>query len=244
MLPGFWWRPAVDAQQQAGAPSFDVISIKKLDPKAPTPQARRSQGNGVFQTRATVAGLIYPVYGFEPLRTVNLPEWATRDVFEIDARASHPASVAEMMSMIGTMLAERFGLVTHREFRELPHYELRLAGPDGAFGPHLRKSDCAPAPPRPPEPAGTRYVAYGCFEPGMMGVAVGGQIQMPVVDRTGLTGKYAYQLAIPVDEPRDLGIAPSTLHRLVKEQWGLTLVPSREPIEVLVVDAVRPPTDN
>jgi uncharacterized protein (TIGR03435 family) len=221
-----------------------VISIKKLDPKVPAPAGRRNQGNGVFQTRATVAGLIHPVYGFEPVRVVNLPDWAKRDVFEVDARAGHPASVDEMIPMLGTMLVERFGLVSHTERRALPHYELRLAEASGRYGPHFRPSDCSPAPSRPPEPSGTRYAFWGCFEIGVTLVALGGQLQMPVIDRTGLTGKFAYQLAIPVDEPRDLGIAVPTLQRLLKEQWGLTLAPSRDPIDVLVIDALRSPTDN
>jgi uncharacterized protein (TIGR03435 family) len=238
---------AAEASMQAeagGAAAFEVISIKKLDPRAPAPPGRRIQGHGVFQTRTTVAGLLYFTHGFEPVRLVNLPEWARRDVFDIDARAAAPASLDEMIPMLRAMLAERFGLATHTERRAVPHYELRLGESDTVFGPHFRKSDCAPAPPRPPEPSGTRYAAWGCFEIGMALVAVGGQIQMPVVDRTGLTGTFAYQLALPLDEPRDLGFAASTMQRLVKEQWGLTLAPSRDPIDVLVIDALRPPTDN
>jgi uncharacterized protein (TIGR03435 family) len=57
-------------------------------------------------------------------------------------------------------------------------------------------------------------------------------------------GTFAYELAVPLDEPRDLGLAASTMQRLVREQWGLTLAPSRDPIDVLVIDALRPPTDN
>jgi uncharacterized protein (TIGR03435 family) len=67
---------------------------------------------------------------------------------------------------------------------------------------------------------------------------------MPVIDRTGVTGKFAYEPAIPLDEPRDLGVAVSTMQRLVREQWGLMLAPSRDEIDVLVIDALRPPTDD
>lgn len=236
---------ALGAQQAGGSTSFDVISIKKLDPSVPAPPRRSIQANGVFETRATVAGLLYFTHGFEPVRLVNLPDWASRDVFDINARAAAPVSLDEMIPMARAMFAERFGLVTHIERRAVPHYEARLAESDGSRGPHLRKiSDCAKASARPPAPSGTRFTAWGCGDMARVVIVAGGPIQMPVIDRTRLTGKFAYELAVPLDEPRDLGFAASTMQRLVREQWGLTLAPSRDPIDVLVIDALQPPTDN
>ena len=46
--------------------------------------------------------------------------------------------------MLRTLLADRFGLKTHREMRELPMYALVMARKDGALGPQLVRStiDC------------------------------------------------------------------------------------------------------
>ena len=46
--------------------------------------------------------------------------------------------------MLRTLLADRFGLVTHRETREMPMDTLVLARKDGTLGPQLVRStvDC------------------------------------------------------------------------------------------------------
>jgi uncharacterized protein (TIGR03435 family) len=46
--------------------------------------------------------------------------------------------------MLQKLLADRFGLVTHRETRELPMYALVMAHKDGALGPQFVRStvDC------------------------------------------------------------------------------------------------------
>jgi uncharacterized protein (TIGR03435 family) len=71
-----------------------------------------------------------------------------------------------------------------------------------------------------------------------------------VLDRTGLTGRYDYELkwtpvgraggAAPVENDPD---RPSIFTAL-QEQLGLKLEPQRAPIEVLVIDGAAMPTEN
>jgi uncharacterized protein (TIGR03435 family) len=58
----------------------------------------------------------------------------------------------------------------------------------------------------------------------------------PVIDETGLTNHYDFELkwTVGVDKP----LVTDALIRTVREQLGLELTAARRPIEVLVVDRV------
>jgi len=61
----------------------------------------------------------------------------------------------------------------------------------------------------------------------------------PVLDQTGLTGRYDFVL----DWPKPMGYlykdGQETLKNNLANELGLELVPSREPIEMLVVEKVK-----
>jgi uncharacterized protein (TIGR03435 family) len=61
-----------------------------------------------------------------------------------------------------------------------------------------------------------------------------------VVDRTGLTGNWAFELTYAA-EPGPDSDAPS-LFTALQEQLGLKLESAKGPVEVLVIDSVRRPT--
>lgn len=65
-------------------------------------------------------------------------------------------------------------------------------------------------------------------------------LDRPVVDQTGLSGKYLVQLEWAANETSD---GPS-LFTAVQEQLGLKLDAEKAPVEVLVVDQVTRPTEN
>jgi uncharacterized protein (TIGR03435 family) len=74
-----------------------------------------------------------------------------------------------------------------------------------------------------------------------------------VVDKTGLTGRYAFTLAwtpeqMPTEAPPP-GIPPidpngPQLLTALQEQLGLKLLPARGPVEVVVIDSVEQPTSD
>ena len=79
-----------------------------------------------------------------------------------------------------------------------------------------------------------------------------GALDRPVIDRTGITGKYDFHLEYGIDEstPRfqtDGGpgdrMGPS-IFTAVQEQLGLKLEPSTGPGEILVIDHVERPSEN
>jgi uncharacterized protein (TIGR03435 family) len=62
----------------------------------------------------------------------------------------------------------------------------------------------------------------------------------PVVDRTGLIGRFDFTLTWAPEGSNDTE-APS-IFTAVQEQLGLKLVPARGPVDVLVVDSAERPT--
>jgi uncharacterized protein (TIGR03435 family) len=74
----------------------------------------------------------------------------------------------------------------------------------------------------------------------------------PVVDRTGLTGLWNFELVflqlqpLPPGRQRDLADQENvpSFATALQEQLGLKLESGRGPVNVLVVDSVEQPTEN
>ena len=160
----------------------------------------------------------------------------------------------------------------HLETREIPVYALTVAR-DGQLGPQIRRSvqDCAAwlrgkrdgkSLPEPTDPQGLPLCSAGQMdrlserimvrrwigEFSLLVNSIRGDLDRPIVDRTGLTGNFEWNLttewpgfrALDPDFPYK---APS-LDVALSEQLGLRLVRSTEPLQVLVIESVAMPTVN
>ena len=69
------------------------------------------------------------------------------------------------------------------------------------------------------------------------------QLGTPVVDKTGLTGRYDFQLQWATDgkvtEPGSSDAVPASIFTAVEQQLGLKLEPLQAPSDVLVIDHVE-----
>jgi hypothetical protein len=135
------------AQAPAAAPTFDVVSIKLSAPETgPTFTAniltqRPDGGMTITRTRAVL--LIARAYpGMVTADMVGLPDWATRDFYDVSATASlSSVTGAARLARLRAMLADRFRLVTHFERREVPSFDLAVARGDGRLGSGLTPID-------------------------------------------------------------------------------------------------------
>jgi uncharacterized protein (TIGR03435 family) len=78
----------------------------------------------------------------------------------------------------------------------------------------------------------------------------------PVVDQTGLTGKFDFRLRWTADETQFSAVggykppateypdAPPELFTAIQEQLGLKLVSAKNPVDVLVIDHIEEPSAN
>jgi uncharacterized protein (TIGR03435 family) len=173
------------------------------------------------------------------------PGWIDSDRFDITAKSDKPANEDEMKRMLQGLLAGRFGLSFHREQREMKALVLTVAS-SGA----MLKAAAAPDAPPYRENSANGSIAKS-MPIGEWANFIAGPLQMPVVDETGLTGKYDFVIDftgyIPepgknmdVARPDATGILKAVLH----DQLGLNLDGRRAQVEVMVIDRVEKPSAN
>jgi uncharacterized protein (TIGR03435 family) len=162
------------------------------------------------------------------------------------------------------LLADRFKLQLHRDTKQVDVYALVLVKP-GAVGPALKPStqDCAAQAEAsrrnngvlPPGASfcgfsgGSGRIKFGGLPSSQIAAALNNYAGRTVVDRTGLTGSWEFELTFaPEGGPGPPGVdppAPSdapSLFTALEEQLGLKLESVKGPVEVLVIDHVEKPT--
>lgn len=128
-----------------------------------------------------------------------------------------------------------------------------------------RKKDAAagvppPVPPAPPKPGvrpecgmlsmmtnGVMRLSMGGSAIASVGSGIQGTVGRPVIDRTGLTGRWDIDLEFAGTGPlttTDTPDAPASVFTAVQEQLGLKLESRKEKMDVLVIDQVQMPTPN
>lgn len=246
--------PAPPRAMAADAPmAFEVASIKASNLAAPG-RLFTMRGREVLTINTSLSDLITMAYDLHPRQVVGGPPWMTSDKYDITARpqAEGQPSLTQMRAMIRTLLQDRFKLAIHREKRDLPAYALTVGG-----GGHKLASNTT----SPNGPPGLLFKGLGMLPAvnatmgefaGVMQTAV---LDRPVVDRTGLQGRFDFTLSWTPDESqyRQAGIqvppppADAKLPGLftaIQEQIGLRFESVTAPVEVIVIDGVQRPSEN
>lgn len=137
------------------SPPLHLGAVQGPAPDAPLPQyeatVKKTQANdGMMAMRMdpmgrTMSGvplrqLIVQAYGLQQNQIIGGPDWLATDRWDIQLRADSPINPQQANLLMQDMFATRFKMVSRRETRELPVYELRLARADGTPGPDLKPS--------------------------------------------------------------------------------------------------------
>jgi uncharacterized protein (TIGR03435 family) len=233
-------RMAADAH-----PSYEVATIKPSDPEDHS-AGFQSRGHRLFIENEPMDQLIAFAYTLHSKQIVDGPEWFSKDRYNIEGvpDVEGEPSVQQQREMLQKLLAERFGLKFHRTQRELPIYAITVA----KGGPKLAVSKSDPNSVRDQSGYNKgveqtwRFTnnSMADFAEGMEGL-----LDRPVVDETGLKGKFDFGLEWTVDgavnsDPK----APPGLFTAVQEQLGLKIDATKGPAEVLVVEHVERPSAN
>lgn len=234
--------------------SFEVATIKPVNPEAKSGRYIVMQGNSRFVEKAyTLKLLIAAAYDLNPRTILGGPSWIESDHYDIlavtpgDVRPTHD----EQMSMLRTLLAERFSLAFHREQKEFSIYQLEVA----KGGPKLSPSKAPDDPPALVSTVHPDHVLLPARSASMrdfVSLLQRAVLDRPVVDKTSLSGKYDFDLHWTPDEtqfggslpvaPADAGEPP--LFLAVQDQLGLRLTATRGPVDALVVDKAERPSAN
>jgi len=257
--------------------TYEAASVKPNKSGVQGSSIRRFPGGRLQATNMPLRALITFAYQVQGFQLVEDPAWIRNDTFDIVAKMEgDPPPVMPgtgpdpHMVAMRTLLAERFKLVVRRETREMDIYALVLARPDGKLGPALKPTtqDCAamiaaarggPPPGPPPGPnspvvCGMRglpgRLVAGAMPMSLLASNLSGQVQRIVVDRTGLSGAWDFEITFaperPLNPPPGVEFpaadpnAPS-LFTAMQEQLGLKLQSTKGPVEVLVVERVEQP---
>ena len=228
----------------------------------------------------SLADMIVSAYGLERYQFTPA-DWMVTGRFDITAKIPAGTTREQFLLMQQRMLAERFKLVLHHEQKEMALYELTV----GKSGVKLKES--APdAASQPEEPGVMPKFSMGkdgfpSFPPGRTGMiglnghfrwtavnvflpdivkTISNQLGRPVVDATGLKGKYDVDLYWAQESMGRGGLATAapegalpaaeidsgpTILSAVQNQLGLKLESKKGPVDMVVVDhAEKVPSEN
>jgi uncharacterized protein (TIGR03435 family) len=149
----------------------------------------------------------------------------------------------QLRAMLIPVLAERFQLKVHTEVKELPIYEL-IAMKDG---PKLKSSarDIKDGNMNIGWSDTTRSITAKSSTIENLASALATQIHRTVIDKTGLTEHYDFELKWTPDDgsATQANYGPG-IFTAIQEQLGLKLQPAKGPVKTLIVDHAEMPSAN
>lgn len=258
------------------AMTFEVASIRQSNPDVDNGFRvgggfRPANSSHVILENNSFQNLLAWGYSEEAQRAMgfdNLPKELQHALFNVQAKADAATDERlaklpkeevrlEQRHMMQVLLAERFNLKVHWETRDSTTYdlvvskrgrlqstgarpsadEMKMFG-DRGVPPLYQKGDSR---------YGFEYIAHGATA-GDVAQMLAGQFGIPVIDNTGLTGKYDFDL-------RTFGVRSSDqeegetnpwppLETAIQDQLGLKLVRSHGPVRTLVIDHAEMPSPN
>lgn len=230
--------PLVSAQQ------FEVASIKPSGSDTHSSSGIKTGHGRLDANNVTLKRCIIGAYGVGPHQIAGGPDWINSDRFQISAKAERPTEDdALMMTMLQALLADRFKLVIQRETRTMPAFVLEVA----KNGPKLDKTEPGEASTNTVGTNGAvsidaRYTSMDSFAR-----VLARQLDLPVVNRTGLDGVFSIRLHWSSDtsKPGDGGATEAvSIFTAIQEQLGLRLRAQKAPVEMLVITHAEKPSEN
>jgi len=237
------------------SPTFEVATIK---PSKPDEQGKAFlvRDNRFKTINVTLSEMMSFAYGVHAKQVIGAPAWMTTDKFDIDAKPDGEGAPNDKQwkGMLQKLIVDRYKLTFHRDKKELSVYVLSVAktgqkmtksqgDPNGLPGLFFRG--------RP----GDLHVTNANMADfaGLMQEAV---LDRPVLDQTGITGRWDFNLNWTPDDsqfsgmgakippPTDGASQPPALYTAIQEQIGLKLDATKAPAEVMVIDHVEKPSEN
>ena len=226
-------------------PEFEVASIRAVKDDG----HHNSDSDRSFLNihNLSLKRLVASAYGIDPSEVLGGPPWADGDGFDI--RAKIPQDAVEQRRtlvplMLQSLLAERFHLVVSNQRREVSGFALVVAKKGtrmsaarfGQDGSHMASHN-------------THLVAGNVnMEDFAKTLSRNRDIGMLVVDRTGLIGKFDFELDWKPEafdgKPEASNDDRASIFTSLQEQLGLRLEATKISIEAIVIENAEKPGDN
>jgi uncharacterized protein (TIGR03435 family) len=238
-------------------PGVEVATIKPNNTDGSTMQVLTFRGRNLITVNSSLADLMMFAYSVQMKQIIGAPEWIEKDRYDINATpdVEGTPTADQVRIMIRKLLADRFQLKFHHDKRELSAFVLTV----GKDGPKLK-----PSQPNgnlhgigvQPAKTGAMMFANNSPIPAFTSFLQSLVLDRPVVDQTGLTGRYDLTVTFTPDDslfnghslgfPKpadDVEPAPG-LFDAIQQQLGLKLTAEKTQVDVLAIDHVEKPSAN
>jgi uncharacterized protein (TIGR03435 family) len=225
-------------------PSFAVATVKLHDPDS-RHDGFDINGDRVVIWNQTLSKMMTFAYAVNKHQIVNAPDWVVNQAFDIEGKPDTPGepNQDQVRLMLEKLLADRFGLKFHRESRELPVFALQIV----KGGPKLAPAGDPTAKPNEHSDGRGAWSEHTYSSTSMADFILIEQfwLQRPVIDQTGLSGRYDFKLRYTYNEMQNTDPdAPPEIFTAIQEQLGLKLQPEKTATDVLAIDRVERPSEN
>lgn len=203
---------------------------------------------GLFRAHnLTLKRLIATAYEIDARQILGGPNWLDSDSYDITARIPEelvPQQRQKFPLMLQALLADRFKLVIHREPRQISGYALVVS----KKGPKMTPSA---------SDEGSNLSSHNnhltaqnaTMEALARHLSRNRDIGELVVDRTGLSGKFNFELdwqpeALTAIKPKPANDDHPGIFTALQQQLGLRLENAKVPLDAVVVDSAQKPDAN
>lgn len=225
---------------------FEVASVK-LSVNGGKQTVSTTPGS-VTMRNATLGDCIRWAYGVMDYQILNggqglSGEWMNSERYDIAAKAGQAATEDELKTMLQGLLADRFKLALHREVKEMQVLTMTVA--KGGLKFHESTDPVEGSLQTPNDVA----VGKGATMAQLAALA-SNAVHAPVLDMTGLTGRYDFSLDPRPYLPLDGKVPGGTVDRgaimisAFQAELGLKIDSKKSPVSVVVIDHAEKPSDN
>ena len=236
----------VKAMAKDANPDWEVATVKASDPGDTRGQHINLQGRRVVLLDTTVEQFLLLSYGVQQSQLAGLPGWAKMVRWDVDgvSDVEGQPSWKQLQGMIQKILTERFGLQMHHEQWEMAVFALTVA----KGGPKMIADTSDPngwMDQQNGEANGRHVEDLKNASMADLALILQFHVDRPLVDQTGLKGRYDFKLQWTVDDAQTAAAdAPPGLFTAIQDQIGLKLERVKAPADVVVIDKVERPGAN
>lgn len=230
------------------------VEVATVKPSAPDARGRlyTMRGEVMMAINVSLMNVVTFAYDLHQRQVSGAPSWAESEKFDITIKPNLPGqpNISQMKKLLQEVLADRFQVKFHTEKREIAVYA--ITAPAGTQHKLAKSSNPGNLPsllyPRPGMLPARNATMTELAQ--SMQTAV---LDRPVVDRTGIDGRYDFTIDWMPDETQFLSFGPApptqdngkpNIFTAYQEQLGLKLEGVRAPADVMVLDKAEKPSEN
>jgi uncharacterized protein (TIGR03435 family) len=250
-------RPPPKPMPADANPSFDVATIKPNDSGEASMQQLSFDGHNFRTRNSSVLDLISFAFDVQKKQIVNAPDWIDKDRYDVVAVPDMEGfpSMMQAKGMVRKLLADRFKMTFHHDKRDLSAFVLTVA----KTGPKLTANETKSPGPGfglRPLPSGVNIPIQNADMGEFASFLQAMVLDRPVVDQTGLEGKFDFVLKFSPDDSMFNGHPPTlptktesteslpSLFEAMPKDLGLKLDAQKTAVDVIAIDRIEKPSAN